>query len=185
MNVTFEEKKYLLKEARREIKSLFAKVASSPIDYNAMPVLKTKCGVFVTLTINKRLRGCIGYVVSDQELIYTLRDAAVQAASQDPRFLPIRKDELNSISLEVSILSEPFPMNNYDEIELGKHGLIVEEDGRRGLLLPQVPLEHKMNKEEFLSAICQKAGLASNLWKRKILNLELFTATVFSEEDIK
>ncbi len=82
-------------------------------------------------------------------------------------------------------MSEPFPLKSYDEIKLGVHGLIIEEEGRRGLLLPQVPIEHKMNKEEYLDAICQKAGLPKNLWREKQVNLSGFTATVFSEESIK
>jgi AmmeMemoRadiSam system protein A len=103
---------------------------------------------------------------------------------EDPRFLPVKQKEVELISIEISILSEPFALNNYDEIEIGKHGLILEENGRRGLLLPQVPIEHKMNRDQFLDALCQKAGLHGKYWKTKQLNLSAFTATVFNEENI-
>lgn len=95
------------------------------------------------------------------------------------------KDELKDISIEISILSEPFFLGSYDEIELGKHGLILEEKGKRGLLLPQVPIEHNMNKEDYLDAICQKSGFNKSYWREKELKLKAFTATVFSEEDLE
>jgi AMMECR1 domain-containing protein len=76
-------------------------------------------------------------------------------------------------------------MKNYDDIEVGKHGLILEESGRRGLLLPQVPIEHGMDKEQFLDAICRKSGVSQNLWREKVLNISLFTATVIDEKDLE
>jgi len=185
MDLTSEEKKFLITAARNSINSLFEKTFINKPDYEKFPVLKSKAGAFVTLTKHKQLRGCIGYIIGDQPVFETVCEAAVQAAKYDPRFSPVRKDELKDIALEISILSEPFPLNGYDEIELGKHGLILEEQGRRGLLLPQVPIEHKMNKEEYLDAICQKSGFNKNYWREKELELKAFTATVFSEEELK
>ena len=110
-------------------------------------------------------------------------DAAYQAAFHDPRFSPLSEEEFGKIKLEISVLSPPFPLASYDEIELGKHGLILEESGRKALLLPQVPIEHKMTRDEFLSALCNKAGLYEEYWKEKQLSLKGFTASVFSEDD--
>lgn len=185
MEISTEEKIILLNAARNSIKNVFEKTQIEKPEYDKYPLLKSKAGAFVTLTENKILRGCIGYILGYQPLYDTVCDAAVQAAFHDPRFPPLEKHELNLISIEISILSEPFPLNSYDEIILGRHGLIVEEKGRRGLLLPQVPVEHKMNKEQYLDAICQKAGLPKNLWREKQIKLSGFTATIFSEESIK
>ncbi len=185
MDLNFDEKKILLSAARNSLLSIFEKVTIEKPDYEKHPVLKSHAGAFVTLTEHKKLRGCIGYIIGDQPVFKTVCEAAIQAAQHDPRFSPIREEELKIISLEISILSEPFSLNNYDEIELGKHGLILEERGRRGLLLPQVPIEHKMNKEEYLDAICQKSGLHRSYWREKELKLKGFTATVFSEKEIE
>jgi AmmeMemoRadiSam system protein A len=123
--------------------------------------------------------------VTLQPLFETVCDAAIQAAKEDPRFPPLNENEFEKIEIEISILSEPFPMNSYDEIEIGKHGLILEESGRRALLLPQVPIEHNLNKEQFLSALCQKGGFNQDFWKEKTLNISMFTAAIFSEEDME
>jgi len=94
-------------------------------------------------------------------------------------------NEMKNIAIEISVLSEPFQLNSYDEIEIGKHGLILEEKGRRGLLLPQVPVEHHMGKDQYLDAICQKTGFPAGYWRDKLLKLSGFTATVFSEEEME
>lgn len=185
MELSKEEKRILLKAARDSIESLFTSKEVEEPDYEKYPSLKKKAGAFVTLNLDKQLRGCIGYIIGFQPLFNTVCDAAISAAKHDPRFMPVNKDELDFIDIEISVLSEPFPMNSYDDIILGKHGLILEEEGRRGLLLPQVPIEHNMNKEQFLSALCQKAGLPSDLWRERTLNISMFTANVFSEKDLE
>ncbi len=185
MNISIDEKRMLLQLARDAIKSLFQKTDSPRIAVEEYPILNTRKGAFVTLTTNDRLRGCIGYITSNSPLHKTVKDAAIQAAIGDSRFSKLTWNEFSLISIEVSILSEPFPMNNYDEIILGKHGLILSEGGMRGLLLPQVPIEHGMNKEEFLSALCKKAGFYPDLWRERILNIEMFTAEVFSEKEFE
>jgi AmmeMemoRadiSam system protein A len=185
MNLGREEKEILLLAARDSISSLFVEKEIKEPDYNKFPDLKLKAGAFVTLKENDELRGCIGYVISDSPLFRTVCNAARSAAIHDPRFYPLQAEELNNIEIEISVLSPPFKMNSYDDIIIGKHGLILEDLGRKGLLLPQVPLEHNMNKEEYLEAICNKAGLQGNTWKSKQLNMKLFTATVFSEEEMR
>lgn len=182
MNLSSEEKIFLLETARNSVKNVFTKTNLFQPDYNKHPVLKSKVGAFVTLTINARLRGCIGYIISDNPLFETIKDAAVQAATGDPRFAPLSRAEFANIDIEISVLSEPFKMNSYDEIVLGKHGLILDDMGRRGLLLPQVPIEHNMDKEQYLCAICEKSGLPALSWKERTLNIDMFTANVFSEK---
>jgi len=183
MDISAQEKIYLLKLTRKTIAEKlnidFAELVESKSD-----LLFSKSGAFVTLHIEDQLRGCIGYIISDQPLGQTIKDAAIQAAFHDPRFSPLKKSEFENIHIEISVLSEPFPMNSYDEIVVGEHGLIVSEGMNRGLLLPQVPIDHNMNKEEYLSALCQKAGLAPFYWKEKTLNIEMFTADVFSEKEL-
>ncbi|MFA7229519.1 MAG: AmmeMemoRadiSam system protein A [Melioribacteraceae bacterium] len=184
MEPTLEEKKILLEIARSSIRSLFTGEKISEPDYIEHPLFKSHAGAFVTLTGNSTLRGCIGYIISDQPLFETVREAAVQAARFDPRFHPVEESELEKLSVEISILSEPFPLNSYNEIVVGKHGLILEEKGRRGLLLPQVPIEHKMNRDQYLDAICRKSGFPAGYWKTKQINLSGFTASVFSDSSV-
>ncbi|MDX1700385.1 MAG: AmmeMemoRadiSam system protein A [Melioribacteraceae bacterium] len=183
MELSIRDKKQLLSLARFSIETFFRppQTVLDPIEDS--DILKSKSGAFVTITLENNLRGCIGYIESDEELTKTVMDAAYQAAFNDPRFQPLGEDEFENISLEISILSPPFPLKNYDEILLGKHGLILEEAGRKGLLLPQVPIEHGMNRDEYLSALCNKAGFFEDYWREKQLSLKAFTANVFSEKD--
>lgn len=185
MEITLEEKKILLDIARTSIKSVFTGEEIPEPDYEKHPVFNSYSGAFVTLTKAGSLRGCIGYIISDRPLFETICDAAIQASQNDPRFPSVRQSEIKDLLIEISVLSEPFPLNNYDEIEIGKHGLILEEKGRRGLLLPQVPIEHHMNREQYLDAICQKSGFSHGYWKTKQLKLNAFTATVFCEKDLE
>lgn len=181
MELSEKQKKLLLSIAREAIKSIFTDEKIPDPDFEKEPLLNTRSGAFVTLTKKGKLRGCIGYIESDRPLFETIRDAAISAAKHDTRFSPVTEKELNEIDLEISILSKPFPMKSYEDIVIGQHGLILEERGRRGLLLPQVPVEHGMNKEEYLDAICNKTGFSSSLWREKLLHIKLFTATVFGE----
>ena len=185
MELSLIEKKILLTAARESIRSIFSNEKMPATDYSKFPIFKSKSGAFVTITIKKKLRGCIGYITSTDPLFETVCNSAIQAATKDPRFQILKESEFENIELEISILSEPFPMNDYEEIEIGKHGLILEEEGRRALLLPQVPIEHNFNKDQFLSAICQKGGFPSNYWEKKLLNISLFTASVFSEKELE
>jgi uncharacterized protein len=183
MEITLEEKDILLKTARNSIASAFGQKIENTIENPDYPLFNSRCGAFVTLTINHRLRGCVGFIIADGPLLETVKSAAKYAAFEDSRFSPLKEQELKKIHIEISILSEPFPMNNYDDIVIGRHGLILEEKGRRGLLLPQVPVEHKMNRDEYLDAICEKAGFPAGYWRDKQLKIKLFTADVFSERE--
>ena len=180
MNISKEEKEILLIAARQSIGTLFDGKEPEQPDYKKHPVLKEKLGAFVTLTINRQLRGCIGYIIGREPLFDTICSSAIHAAVNDPRFSALKKPEFEKIHIEISILSEFVPIKSYDEIIIGKHGLYLDEGGG-GLLLPQVATEHKMNREQFLSAICNKSGFYSEFWKERMLKLKVFTAEVFSE----
>lgn len=182
MNISSEEKNILLKAARQSIGSLFDGEEPDKPDYKKYPLLQEKLGAFVTLTINHQLRGCIGYIIGREPLFDTICSASIHAAVNDPRFSALKKSEYEKIHIEISILSEFVPIKNYDEIILGKHGLYLDEGGG-GLLLPQVATEHKMNREQFLSAICNKSGFYSEFWKERILKIKVFTAEIFSEAE--
>jgi AmmeMemoRadiSam system protein A len=184
MNILNEEKVFLLKLARSVINNRLNNNNLIFEKDDKFPILDEKTGAFVTLHKKTRLRGCIGYIIGFQPLYNTIIDAANQAAFSDPRFSPLKIDEFDEINLEISVLSPPFPLKNYSEIIVGEHGLILSEKGRRALLLPQVPIEHNLNKDEYLSALCEKGGFHPNLWKEKQLSLEAFTAIVFSEKEM-
>lgn len=182
MNTSHEEKIILLKAARQSIGSLFDGKEPDKPNFKKYPLLKEKLGAFVTLNINHDLRGCIGYIIGREPLFETICSAAIHAAVNDPRFSALKKSEFEKIKIEISILSEFIPIKSYDEIIIGTHGLYLDEGGG-GLLLPQVAIEHKMNRDEFLSALCNKAGFYSEFWKERMLKIKVFTAEIFSEEE--
>ena len=145
------------------------------------PHLSEKRGAFTTLHLDGQLRGCIGYVFPTASLYQTVAETAAAAAFEDPRFYPLQKDEESRLKVEISVLS-PLKTIAPEEVEVGKHGLVVTYMARRGLLLPQVPLEWGWDRETFLAQTCIKAGLEPDAWK-KGARLEAFTAEVFGESD--
>ncbi len=151
------------------------------------PRLQEHEGAFVTLHRQGHLRGCIGHIIGQQPLYLTVRDMAIQAAAHDPRFPPVSAAELEDIDLEISVLSTPRRVQRVEEITMGVHGVIVSRGlMHRGVFLPQVATETGWSRDEFLSQLCaQKAGLSPDAWKDPSTVLEIFTADVFSEKDIK
>jgi AmmeMemoRadiSam system protein A len=139
-------------------------------------------GVFVTLRNNGRLRGCIGVVEAETPLGDSVARCAAGAALQDPRFAPMRVADLNQLQIEISLLSQPAPID-INAIEIGRHGLIVVSGGRRGLLLPQVAAEHRLDREQFLSETCRKAHLLRDAWRDARTQILGFTCEVFSGAD--
>jgi hypothetical protein len=182
MKLTQGEKGILLLSARESIYSLFDEVRYPSINYSMYPALSKNHGAFVTLLKDNHLRGCIGYIYSDLPLFETVCQAAKLAATEDPRFPPIYEEELSQIMLEISVLSLPTQVKDYNEIEVGIHGIILEEEDGRGVLLPQVAVEQKWDLQDYLSGICRKSGLDLNTWRYRFLNLSTFTAQVFAEE---
>lgn len=144
------------------------------------PVLREKRGAFVTLKANGELRGCIGYPLPHKPLFETIVDMAVAAATQDYRFDPLGAEDLDSLRIEISVLGLPEPVADPAEVEVGRHGIIVSKGYNRGLLLPQVPLEHDWDRETYLRHGCLKAGLMPDEWQKGV-KIEVFTAQVFTE----
>ncbi|MGA2370256.1 MAG: AmmeMemoRadiSam system protein A [Candidatus Korobacteraceae bacterium] len=137
-------------------------------------------GAFTTLYLHSKLRGCIGYVFPTSPLYRTVAETARAAALDDPRFQPVTVGEVMLLKIEISVLSPLRPIAP-EEIVVGKHGLVVTQGSRRGLLLPQVPAEWNWNAGTFLAQTCLKAGLAPDAW-RYGAELQAFTAEVFGEE---
>jgi AmmeMemoRadiSam system protein A len=172
-----EERKLLLRLAHRAIVAELRKEeldASPPSTHLAEPR-----GAFTTLHRAGELRGCIGYVMPLYPLYRTIADTASAAAFRDPRFLPVTAGELAELQIELSVLSLLAPIKP-EEVEVGRHGLMVTFGQARGLLLPQVPLEWGWDREEFLAETCRKASLPADAWKHGA-RLEAFTAEVFGE----
>jgi len=146
-----------------------------------------KLGVFVTLNKKEDLRGCIGFPTPDRILHQSLLDAAIASSTEDPRFPPVRPEELDEITFEVTVLTPPVEIKVRDPVEypkmikIGRDGLIVKWEFGAGLLLPQVPVEYGWNEEEFLNHTCEKAGAPFNYWKQKSVKIMKFEGIVFKE----
>lgn len=143
--------------------------------------LARESGAFVTIRKHGNLRGCIGFTDPVKPLYKTVRDAAALAATRDPRFPPVSVQELADLDYEVSVLSPLRRVRDFDEIQPGKHGLLVRQAGREGLLLPQVATEQHWDRTTFLEQTCAKAGMPPQCWKEKDSDVFLFTAQVFGE----
>jgi AmmeMemoRadiSam system protein A len=144
------------------------------------PILNEERGAFVTLKVDGGLRGCIGFPLPHKALAATVQEAAVLAASQDYRFEPLRLEEMDRLKVEISVLGLPRLVRSAEEVEVGRHGIIVSKGLNKGLLLPQVPEEYGWDRETFLRHGCLKAGLPEDAWT-KGAKIEIFTAQVFSE----
>jgi AmmeMemoRadiSam system protein A len=140
-------------------------------------------GIFVTLEVRHRLRGCIGVIEAEEPLGESTVRCAVSAALQDSRFAPLRAEELPDLEIEISLLSPPVPIRP-DEIEIGRHGLLVSRGKQRGLLLPQVATEYHLAPEQFLQETCHKAHLPRDAWRDADTQVFGFTCEVFSDEGI-
>lgn len=139
-------------------------------------------GAFVTLRNAGKLRGCIGTLDPTLPLDEAVADAARSAATCDTRFTPVRRDEVDDLSIEVSILSDPVRMQSLDDLELGVHGIVVRRGNRRGLFLPKVATDHHMDRETFLGRCCsEKAGLAPDAWREPETDVLLFTTELFCD----
>ena len=171
----------LLDVARRAVMSAVEgtqPVAGPPYDVSDTELT----GAFVTLRYRSQLRGCIGEINSRESLTRVITRCARAAALEDPRFRAVRSDELAEIKIEISILSPPRE-SKAEEIEPGKHGLIVSRGYRRGVLLPQVAIEHGWGAERFLEEACAKAGLQRQAWKTAGVVIETFAADTFGETE--
>lgn len=175
-----EERALLLATAHRAIAAAFTEGQKVALPEAVPPRLAEPRGAFTTLHLEGSLRGCVGYIAAVKPLIQTVAEAAVAAGFHDPRFPPLTPEEARRLKIEISVLSLPAPILA-EQVEVGRHGLIVAQGGRRGLLLPQVASEHGWDAPTFLSQTCLKAGLEPDAWQ-KGAQLEAFTAEVFGEE---
>ncbi len=176
-----QERALLLQTAHRAIETALAdrEFLTLPDPKSVPAALNQPRGAFCTLHLEGQLRGCVGYVAAIKPLIQTVAETAVSAAFYDPRFPPVTAKEAPHLQIEISVLSLPEPIRP-DQVEVGRHGLIVSQGSRRGLLLPQVAPEQGWDAETFLSQTCVKAGLPPDAWRRGA-HLEAFTAEVFGE----
>lgn len=174
------ERNELLKAAREAIESRVKNrlTVLNPVIESA--ALKKDAGAFVSLHKNGRLRGCIGVFASKDPLWKTVQEMAKAAATQDPRFTPVEIAELLSIDIEISVLSPMRKITDINEIEVGRHGIYIMQGRSRGVLLPQVAVEHGFDRDEFLSETCIKAGLAPDAW-RNGADIYIFEAEIFGE----
>lgn len=172
------DQQFLLRLARRALEESVRHDRLPEVEVPPGPLCE-KCGAFVTLHKMGRLRGCIGYIESLKPLYQTVAECAMAAALHDPRFDPVTPEELPSLHVEISVLS-PLIEIAPDKVEVGRHGLLLSRGGRRGVLLPQVAVEWKWNREQFLEETCLKAGLPPDAWRHGA-RIQAFSAQVFGE----
>jgi AmmeMemoRadiSam system protein A len=147
-----------------------------------VPALASPAAAFVTLHVRGALRGCIGTSERRRSLWRVVGEMASAAATRDPRFPPIDVADLPSMTVEISVLSPDVRIHRPEEIEIGRHGLDIRRGGARGLLLPQVAVEHGFDREKFLAATCRKAGLPADAWHDETTEIRVFEAEVFGDD---
>ena len=179
---------FLVKTARMAVTEFLSNGKRMKLESEGEKKFSFNSGVFVTLNNADGLRGCIGFPMPDKKLSHGIIDAAIAAATEDPRFSPVKTNELNDIVFEVTVLTPPVeitvtdPMEYLEKIKVGRDGLIIRNSFSSGLLLPQVPVEYGWNVEEFLQHTCEKAGLEKDTWKNEKVKIEKFEGIVYKEE---
>ncbi|MGI8784502.1 MAG: AmmeMemoRadiSam system protein A [Acidobacteriota bacterium] len=179
--LTEADRSSLLRLARRSL-TQYTESKEIPSTGKFSESLRLRLGVFVTLRRGETLRGCIGFATGIKPLAEAVVHCVIAAGHEDLRFDPVEVTELDDIHIEISVLGEPQLVRDISEIEVGKHGLIVEKAARRGLLLPQVAVEHGFDAARFLDEVCVKAGLDRGAWQDRTARLSRFTAEVFCEK---
>ena len=146
------------------------------------PELLRKSGAFITLHKKGKLRGCVGQIVSDKPLYETVSEAAIAAATRDPRFHRVNRSEISELEIEISVLTPLQPLERIEDLEIGVHGLYIKYGEHSGLILPQVATVHNWNRTEFLQQTCKKAQLSEDAWQDPETEIYLFRSQVFGEE---
>ncbi|GMR23800.1 MAG: TIGR00296 family protein [Acidobacteriota bacterium] len=177
-----QEGRELLRLARHALESHFGVAGKAPPSVVRTP--DGVGGVFATLKRDGELRGCIGYVLPNIDLKKTTERAVVAAATSDPRFTGVTVEELPAIQISISVLTEAVVVDDVEEIEIGRDGLVVERDSARGLLLPQVATERHWDRQRFLAETCVKAGLAPESWNDAETIVWRFAAVQFDEYSV-
>jgi len=176
-----EERRFLVRVAREALAAHFEGRAYQPPEGN--PAVREPRGAFVSLHRREDddLRGCVGVMESEEPLVRNVARMAVAAATHDGRFEPVTRDELPGLVLQISALGPMCPVKP-EEVEVGRHGLLVSCGSRRGVLLPQVAADHGWDRDTFLEKTCWKAGLPAGAWRGADAKLMAFTAEVFGED---
>jgi hypothetical protein len=176
------EKAELLRIARQSIEAAVLGKPVPDVDTDS-DVLKRKMGAFVTITKSGQLRGCIGHIRGIEPLFSTVSKMGIAAATEDPRFEPVTAEELDTIALEITVLTPFREVEEPEEIEVGRDGIYIEKGSRHGLLLPQVATEYGWGRDEFLDHTCMKAGLPPGAWKEGA-RIYAFSGQVFNEQEV-
>ena len=176
-----KEQATLLAIARKSIES-WIRNGSVYIEPREEKTLNKRSGCFVTIKQNGALRGCIGNFQSELPLFREVAEIAAASASKDPRFYPMKEEDLENFSLEISVLSPLRKIEDVAEIEIGRHGIYIEKGFYRGVLLPQVATEHGWDRQTFLKQTCLKAGLPTDAWQADDAEIYIFSAQIFGEE---
>jgi AmmeMemoRadiSam system protein A len=172
----------LLAHARKSIETYLEKGKVRPLPMSGRPEFNQPAAVFVTLTENGRLRGCIGSMAPHSALADAVTAYAAAAAFEDTRFSPVTRGDLSKIKIEISVLSPLKPAASYEDVVPGRHGVYIKKGARSGTYLPQV-WEHFGTREAFLSSLCEeKAGLPPGAWKERSTALFIYTVDPFEEE---
>ena len=179
-SLTDQEKNILLQTARDSITSRL--LNKKPVYRESTDTLKQKCGAFVTLHKNGNLRGCIGHLYGIKPLFETVKEMALSSAFEDPRFPSVKKDEIDDIEIEISVLTPMEKISSIEEIETGKHGIFIRKGFNSGTLLPQVPVEQGWDRETFIRHACLKAGLRPDAADDPDTDIYVYSAIVFSEK---
>jgi len=177
-----KQRRQLLKLARTAIESVLDGRSPSVDESEFDDTLRRPAGAFVTLrTKDGDLRGCIGSIRAVEPLFRAIVSSALSAAFRDPRFMPVRREEMPNLELEISVMGPIEPVRDVAEIEVGRDGLILSRGRYAGLLLPQVATEYGWDRQTFLDHTCIKAGLEPGAWRDERTRIEKFSAEVFSE----
>jgi uncharacterized protein len=177
--LTADDRERLLRLARRCLEARVRHEAPPPTERGGG--LDEAMGVFVTIHTGGQLRGCLGRLERDRPVADNVAHLAALVSDSDPRFRPLRPSDLATTDIEISALTPEIEVRDIGEIEVGRHGLIVEQQHRRGLLLPQVATEHGWDRETFLGNTCLKAGLSAEAWRHGA-RIFTFEAAVFGEK---
>jgi AmmeMemoRadiSam system protein A len=175
------EKQVLLAIARQAIIQS-VRTGGEYIEPREEKILNQRNGCFVTIKQQGQLRGCIGNFQSELPLFREVARMALASATRDPRFYPMKEADLDSFTVEISVLSPLRKVDSIDEIEVGRHGIYIEKGYCRGVLLPQVATEHGWDRLTFLRQTCVKAGLPTEAWEADDAEIYVFSAQVFGEE---
>jgi AmmeMemoRadiSam system protein A len=183
LSLSEEDRRAILAATRQGV--LYAVEHGRPLPaFAEKGIFAQPCGLFVTLHVSGKLRGCIGMVEARDTLGVNLARCSADAALHDPRFSPLRAKELEHLEIEVSLLTPLYPLRPED-VEIGKHGLLVERGMRRGLLLPQVATEHRLSREQFLAETCFKAGLPRDAWREPDTRLYGFECAIVADGETR